>query len=105
MVTGFKDKRRRDMRTLRIVLAGLAVALLSVPALISAEHPDRAERIHAALTGYQEVPSVSTPASGEFHARIARDHTSIDYELSYDNLVGTVQQSHIHFAQRGVNGS
>jgi hypothetical protein len=48
---------------------------------------------------------VSTPASGEFTAKIARDDKSFDYELTFGDLIGTVQQSHIHFAQRGVNGS
>ncbi len=64
-----------------------------------------AENIHARLIGYQEVPAVSTPASGEFEARISPDDGLIEYELSYSGLVGTVQQSHIHFGQRGVNGS
>jgi len=63
------------------------------------------EKIKARLTGYEEVPSVSTPASGEFEAKISRDEGMIEYELSYSGLVGTVQQSHIHFAQKGVNGS
>jgi hypothetical protein len=63
------------------------------------------EKIKARLTGYQEVPSVSTPASGEFEAKISKDEELIEYELSYDGLVGTVQQSHIHFAQKAVNGS
>lgn len=64
-----------------------------------------AENVRAHLIGYQEVPSVSTPASGEFKATISHDEQSIDYELSFSGLVGTVQQSHIHVAQRGVNGS
>jgi hypothetical protein len=65
----------------------------------------RAEFLHAKLTGFQEVPSVSTPARGEFRARINKDEESIDYELTYEGLQGTVSQAHIHFAQRGVNGS
>jgi hypothetical protein len=85
------------MKMLHVALVLLMTA--SMPALARAEH------IQAALIGYQEVPSVSTPAQGEFHARIARDGTSIDYELTFSDLVGTVQQSHIHVAQRGVNGS
>ena len=85
------------MKMLHVALALLMTA--SMPALAQAEH------IHATLIGYQEVPSVSTPASGEFNARIARDETSITYELTYGDLIGTVQQSHIHFGQRGVNGS
>jgi CHRD domain len=64
-----------------------------------------AENIQARLIGYQEVPSVSTPASGEFNARISQDDGLIEYELSFSGLVGTVQQSHIHVGQRGVNGS
>jgi len=85
------------MKTLHVVLAVLMTVSVSTLA--------RAERIRATLIGYQEVPSVSTPASGEFTAKIARDDKSIDYELTFGDLIGTVQQSHIHFAQRGVNGS
>lgn len=64
-----------------------------------------AEEIRARLVGYQEVPSVSTPAMGELKAQISRDDGLIEYELSYSGLIGTVQQSHIHFGQRSVNGS
>ena len=64
-----------------------------------------AENIEARLIGYNEVPSVSTPARGEFEANISRDDGLIEYQLSFSGLIGTVQQSHIHFAQRGVNGS
>ena len=90
------------MKALRIVLAVVVAVLASVPILVSAE---RAERVHATLIGYQEVPAVSTPGKGEFHATIKSDDTSFDYELSFSGLVGTVQQSHIHIAQRSVNGS
>jgi hypothetical protein len=53
------------------------------------------EKIKARLTGYEEVPSVSTPASGEFEAKISPDEGMIEYELSYGGLLGTVQQAHI----------
>jgi hypothetical protein len=73
--------------------------LLVVPAVVSAE------QIKADLTGYQEVPVVSTNASGEFRAHISPDDRTIDYELSYSGLNGTVQQGHIHVAQLSVNGA
>ena len=63
------------------------------------------EKIEADLIGFREVPSVSTSASGEFHAKINRGDQSIDYELRYSGLQGTVQQGHIHVAQLSVNGS
>jgi hypothetical protein len=77
----------------------LALPLLAMPAIASAE------RIQASLIGYDEVPSVSTVASGDFKAQISPNDQSIDYELTYSGLQGTVQQSHIHVAQLSVNGS
>ena len=79
------------------------VTVLSV--VLTAPIAARAERIRAALTGYEEVPVVSTVASGEFVGMISRDGQSIDYELTYTGLQGTVTQAHIHVAQPSVNGS
>ena len=61
--------------------------------------------IREALSGYEEVPAVSTPGNGEFAARISRDESEIDWELSYGSLQGNVLQSHIHVGQAGVNGA
>ena len=83
----------------RLLTLLLTLPLLAVPAVASAE------RIQTTLTGYEEVPVVSTPASGEFRGQINPDGTSIDYELTYSGLNGTVQQGHIHVAQLSVNGS
>ena len=63
------------------------------------------DEVRARLTGYQEVPSVSTVASGRFEADIHRDGQAFDWELEYSGLQGTVQQAHIHFAQKSVNGA
>jgi len=61
-------------------------------------------RLGASLVGFDEVPSVSTGASGKFDAQINNHETAIDYELSYTDLEGDVLQAHIHFGQPGVNG-
>jgi hypothetical protein len=58
----------------------------------------------ASLEGLQEVPSVSTVATGKFDAEISADETSVDWTLSYEGLEGTVTQAHIHFGDRNVNG-
>lgn len=62
-------------------------------------------RADAGLIGYQENPALSTVASGTFEAKVANDDESFDWTESYSGLEGTVTQSHIHFAQRGVNGA
>jgi CHRD domain len=56
------------------------------------------------LTGYEEVPAISTEGNGEFRARIDRRAEVIQYRLSYEDLEGDVLQSHIHLGQRAVNG-
>ena len=61
-------------------------------------------RFRGLLHGYNEVPAVSTVATGDFTARISKDESQIDYELTYSDLEGSVTQAHIHFGQPGVNG-
>jgi len=56
------------------------------------------------LRAFDEVPAISAPGAGHFSATIADDGSAIEYHLSYFNVEGVVAQSHIHFAQRGVNG-
>jgi len=70
----------------------------------SAAFADNEDKFRIRLIGYEEVPVVSTAASGRFKAEISRDEQFIDYKLSYSGLQGTVTQSHIHLGQRSVNG-
>jgi CHRD domain len=56
------------------------------------------------LTGFEEVPAVSTGASGQFRAAINRGGERIAFRLSYSGLEGDVTQAHIHLGQERVNG-
>jgi hypothetical protein len=56
------------------------------------------------LTGLKEVPVISTIGQGEFHARISNDDSQIEWELSYTDLEGGIQQSHIHFGPPNNTG-
>ena len=57
------------------------------------------------LRAFEEVPAISSAGAGRFDAVISEDGESIDYTLSYRNLKGNITQSHLHYAQRGVNGA
>lgn len=89
--------------TWRRIVAPMAFGALGVvaPQLASANGMG----IKAELSGYEEVPTLSTPAEGRFKARIDRNNSSIQYELSYADLESAVTQAHIHFGARGTNGS
>jgi hypothetical protein len=97
-----RENQREDFMKVVLQAAVLAFAFLFTLAAGIAQ----AETIQATLTGYEETPAaVSTDASGEFRAMINRGDQSIDYELTYSGLQGTITQAHIHVAQLSVTGS
>ena len=58
------------------------LSLAALAALFASPVSAHDRNIKGNLVGYQEVPSVSTEASGEFEARISQDGSSISYELT-----------------------
>jgi hypothetical protein len=62
-------------------------------------------RVSVRMSGYNETPlALSTPGNGRFQARISRDESEIQWELSFGDLEGTVTQSHIHFGSSAQTG-
>jgi hypothetical protein len=56
------------------------------------------------LSGYEENLDISTVASGRFEVTVDDDAKTLSYELEYSGLEGAVQQAHVHFGKRAVNG-
>ena len=96
-------------RTRRLISFGLAIVALAGGGLASAaalglNDPPASMNFRAELNGYQEVPSVSTGASGEFNATLVND-TTLHYVFTYRGLEGgEVAFAHVHFGGRYVNG-
>ena len=91
----------KGMRRLLVSIAVISLGSLTTIAVTQGGF----KRISEILTGYEETPSaVSTTGNGSFTARISNDNSRIDWELSYSDLEGAVQQSHIHFGQKSVTG-
>lgn len=88
------------MRRLGVSLA--VIALVSATSVVLAQGGFK--KISEFLNSYEEVPSVSSTGNGEFNARISNDGSRIDWELSYADLEGAIQQAHIHVGNKGVNG-
>lgn len=84
-----------------IGLSGVLAAAL----LTAAVAPASAGDVKTRLSGYDETPStISTTASGEFKAKIHKDGTAIDYELTYQDPESVVTQAHIHFGRPAITG-
>jgi hypothetical protein len=88
------------MKRVAIALSLLAFVAVSTVAVAQGGF----KRISEFLIGYNEVPAVSTVGNGQFNARISNDESQIDWELSYADLEGAVQQAHLHIGNVGVNG-
>jgi len=95
-------------RMLKSGLAALALATLggSLMAHDDDDHDRGRDRfvVRADLEGFQEVPAISTVASGRFRAWVDTKANTITWKLSYQGLEGDVQQAHVHFGQLSVNG-
>jgi hypothetical protein len=98
----------------RLLKSGLAaLALVTAAGSLMANGDDDRGKGHdrdgrfmvrADLQGFQEVPAVSTVASGRFRAFVDTKANTITWKLNYEGLEGAVQQSHVHFGQLSVNG-
>lgn len=95
-----------------------AVAVATVMALAvgtTAASDDKSDRrgpthFRLSLDGFQENPSISTTGRGQLELRIDDEAQTIDFELTYADLEGTlvangiVTASHIHLGARHTNG-
>jgi len=88
---------------LRALVLGGVIALLGVGSYAIAGGGSKEFKARQ-LTGYEENPDISTLGTGSFGAKLSDDGTSLKYKLTYSGLEGDVQQSHVHFGKRAVNG-
>jgi hypothetical protein len=85
-------------------LTFLAVVLIAAGFASYALADGGQKNVRETLVGYQEVPALSTPGTGEFRARIDTKDSEIRYELSYADTESVVTQAHIHFENATNNG-
>jgi CHRD domain len=91
-----------NRRRIQLVLVFGVVSLLAAVGVAVATN--RGSEFREKLTGYEEVQTVSTPANGEFKARVSRFSQKIEYRLTYRDFETDVTQAHIHFGARATNG-
>lgn len=89
-------KRRLFGVLIFAIPAALAVATVAVAG-------DGNRNFRAGMIGYQEVPAISTVATGSFEAQL--DGDTLHYRLTFSGVEGgSTTQAHIHIGQRSVNG-
>jgi hypothetical protein len=93
-------RRRGVIATLAVGVAALGIAAFALAGGSGAGF----NHLTATMSGYQEVPAISSTGTADFTADVSQDGNSIAWQLSYSGLEGDVTQSHIHFGQRSVSG-
>src|SRR5262245_52273893 len=84
--------------SLKICLLLVFFGLL--PGLAQAQ--DRSFKVN--LGSFEEVPAISSNGAGTFTLFINPNEAEFSFELSYAGLQGVINQAHIHFGNKGVNG-
>jgi len=100
------DEEEEAVKALQFKLAfavATAGVLVAVGAVAAAS--GGGGKLDEALSGYQEVPALSTTGAGEFHATISDDDHAIRYRLTFSRLETDATQAHIHFENATNNGS
>jgi hypothetical protein len=90
------------MRRPRLAVAAAVIGVAGFTAAATAG--DRGRDFDTDMSGFEEVPSVSTTGGGQVDAEVDRAGTELRYTLRYRNLEGAVQQAHIHFGEEHTNG-
>jgi len=90
------------VRTYKLSIAIAVVFTLALAPTVAQSNGNR--NGHADLVGYQENPTLSSPATGTLDVEIGKDGKSLDYTLSYSGLPTNVRFAHIHIGRPAVNG-
>lgn len=86
-----------------IVIVSVMVLLIGAVGVATAHGDSDRRAFKARLSGYQEVPSISTTGSGTLRVKV-NEAGNIEYTLTYSGLGTAASGAHLHFAQPGVNG-
>jgi hypothetical protein len=87
----------KKILTIAIILAGMTLASCKKEEVVSSD-----VAFMAMLTGSEEVPAVTTNASGMFDAVYNKDTKILTYTITYSGITPTAW--HIHKAAKGITG-
>jgi len=88
----------------RRLLAAVAAIVFAVLIPAGAVGADGGRPFATTLTGATEVPPADPDASGSATILLNQGLGTVCFDLSWENVDGTVFAAHIHFAPAGTNG-
>ena len=98
---GYRSEEEVAVSRRRVQLAAV-VAVLGLLGVVTAATAGGGGSIREDLSGYEEVPTLSTSGHGSLRAEIRNGR--IEYRLRYADLEAPVLQAHIHLGREATNG-
>src|SRR5712691_7541436 len=99
---GDRPGRRHGLRNVMLYLIALSTIVGGFIVFSCSSDDNNGQVRHANLVGSQEVPPVTTAATGTVTLTISDDHTRIDYQLvTVGPFTSNVRFAHIHIQQPG----
>jgi hypothetical protein len=89
----------------QIAAAVGVVAIIATAGVALADNGRENVRDRQHLTGYEEVPALSTPGAGDFKIELNRAGDTLSYSLTFSGLESDATQAHIHFENATNNGN
>jgi hypothetical protein len=93
---------------MRRLIALLAAGVLAVglSGAVAANGDGHRNTFKGTLSGYQEVPAISTTGTGKITVKVNSAPASLTYELTFSGLQGGgAGAAHLHIGQAGVSGA
>ncbi len=90
-------------RLYAILVAGVVVASLLATFVMSVRADDQGPQFKAVLSGFEETPTLSSPATGTFTASLVGG-SELDYKLTYSGFTTMVLFAHIHLGRAAIAG-
>lgn len=98
-------RRRWASRPMLVFLLALVTCAGSLAVLGCSDDDDEGTALRATLSSAQEVPPVTSPASGTVTLTVSNDRTRIDYRVqTVPPFTSDVRVAHIHIGPPGMNG-
>jgi hypothetical protein len=103
MSTTYAENNTRRPMKKQLWYVSLVIGLLLAVGAFAVSAHDRDDKVRARMSPSQEVPAVSSQASGDFEARI--EDNQVTFKFTYEGLEGGNSLfAHIHLGQRTANG-
>src|SRR5258706_9362518 len=82
-----------------------ALSLAGAAMLLGDDDDNQGGQFKASLSGYQEIPTLSTASSGDISVKLSSDQKTLTVTLTFTKLEGIAQSAGLYFGATATSGN